>query len=177
MKFILIAAISILSTLASGLALPDLTPRATVIRPEIAAVIKEDFPRTPYPGIIAEVSRRNGAHEVRTLLGFAVPACTGFCKFSFTDAITATGSRTVQLFTTIGYPTKESTWESRPPTNFHIGTFLVNIPGPADVLEDFGLRFPCPATATKYGYEVKPVNDNISVTWDITKGGFIITCD
>jgi len=70
-----------------------------------------------------------------------------------------------------------STWESKPSTNFHNGTFLVNIPGPAVVLADYGLTFPCPATSSKYGYEVQPVNDYDSVTWDITNGGFIITCD
>ena len=71
----------------------------------------------------------------------------------------------------------DSTWESKPSTNVHKGTFLVNIPGPAVVVEDFGLTFDCPATATKYGYEVQPVNDYDSVTWDITRGGLIITCD
>jgi len=178
MKFALVAVVSILLTLVSGLALPDLTPRATVIRPEIGIMIREDYPRFPFPKIrIAEVSRRNGAHNVKNLLGFAVPPCRGSCKISFTDAITATGSRTLQLFTTIGYPAEGNTWESKPSTDNHIGTFLVNIPGPATVLEDHSLTFPCPATATKLGYEMQPVNDDDYVTWDITSGGFIMTCD
>ena len=139
-------------------------------------MIKEDAPTKSFPTTIPEVSRKNGAHNVKTLLGFAVPACSGECKISFTDALTATDSRTLQLFTTIGYPTEKSTWESKPSTNVHIGTFLVNIPGPATVVEDHSLTFPCPAATTRFGYEVQPVNDNDSVTWDITKGGFIITC-
>ena len=176
MKFTLIAIISIISTLASGLALPDLTPRSLVIHPEIGVVIKEDFPKTSFPTTTAEASRSNGKHNVKTLLGFAVAPCTGQCTISFTDALTATGSRRLQLFTTIGYLAKDNTWESKPSTNKHIGTFLVLIPGPAVVLEDFGLTFDCPKTTTNLGYEVQPVWDDDSVTWDITTGGFIITC-
>jgi len=178
MKSILIAAVSILSTLASGLALPDLTPRATVIRPEIAILLKGDFPDKNFPTIIAEVSRTNGAHTVETLLGFNLPPCTGSCAISFSDAISATGSRTMQLFRIIGYPGPGDTPNHRPPVNIHLGTFLVppTITGPATVVEDFGLMFPCPATATKYGLYVAPVWDNVNVTWDITNGGFIITC-
>jgi len=36
--------------------------------------------------------------------------------------------------------------------------------------------FPCPATTTNYGFAVVPVGDDDRVTWDITNGGFIITC-
>ncbi|PUU81113.1 hypothetical protein B9Z19DRAFT_1062911 [Tuber borchii] len=176
MKLTLIAAVSVLSTLVSGLALPDLTPRSLVIHPEIGAVIKEDFPKTSFPATPANVSRSNGQHNVKTLLGFDVPPCTGKCTISFTDALTATDSRRLQLFTTIGYPAKENTWESKPSTNNHIGTFLVSISGPAVVVEDFGLTFECPKTTAKYGYEVQPVWDDDHVTWDITTGGFIITC-
>lgn len=50
------------------------------------------------------------------------------------------------------------------------------VPGPATVVEDFGLTFSCPATTTKLGFEVSPVGDNDYVIWNITKGGFIITC-
>jgi len=176
MKFTLIAAISILATLTSGLALPDLTPRSLVIHPEIGAVIKEDSPTTSFPATPANVSRSNGQHNVKTLLGFAVPPCTGQCTISFTDALTATDSRRLQLFTTIGYPTDKSTWDSKPSTDVHKGTFLVSIPGPAVVVEDFGLTFDCPKTPAKYGYEVQPVWDYDRVTWDIKTGGFIITC-
>ena len=176
MKFTLIAIISILSTLASGLALPDLTTRATVIRPEIGVVIKEDDPKSSFSATPAEVSRKNGAHNVKTLLGFVVPPCTGQCTISFASALTATGSGRLQLFTTIGYPTEKSTWESKPSTNEHVGTFLVSIPGPAVVVENFGLTFDCPKTTTKFGYEVQPVWDDDYVTWDIKTGGFIINC-
>ena len=177
MKFTLIAIISILSTLASGLALPDLTLRSLIIHPEICVVIKEDSSKTslPKPDIV-EVSRRNGAHNVKTLLGFVVPPCTGQCTISFASALTATGSRRLQLFTIIGYPAEGNTWESKPPTNNHIGTFLVPIPDPVVVVEDFGLKFNCPATTTKFGYEVQPVWDDDYVTWDCKTGGFIITC-
>ncbi|PUU81111.1 hypothetical protein B9Z19DRAFT_889861, partial [Tuber borchii] len=159
------AAISILATLASVLALADLTPRSLVIRPEICVKIKEDFPRTSFPEPPCEVSRSNGQRTVKALLRFDVPPCTGKCTISFTDALTATGSRRLQLFTTIGYPAEGNTWESSPSTNNHIGTFLVSIPGPAVVVEDFGLTFDCPKTTTKYGYEVQPVWDDVSVTW------------
>jgi len=178
MKLTLVAVVSILFTLASGLALPNLTPRATVIRPEIGIMIREDYPRFPFPpGNMVVVSRMNGAHNVKTLLGFVVPPCTGKCTISFTDALTILDSRTLQLFTTIGYPAEGNTWESKPSTNNHIATFLVNIPGPATVLEDHSLTFPCPATTTRLGYEVQPVNDNDYVSWAIDRGGFIITCD
>ena len=178
MKFILIAAVSILSTLASGLALSDLTPRATVIRPAIAILLKQDFPDQNFPTTIAEVSRTNGEHTVLTLLGFIPPPCTGWCTISFSDAITATGTRMLQLFTMIGYPGPEDTYNHKPPVNVYLGRFLVppTVAGPATVVEDFGLSFPCPATTTQYGLYVAPVGDNVNVTWDITKGGFILTC-
>jgi len=177
MKLTLIAAVSVLSTLASGLALPDLTPRAITVRPSIAIVIKEDSPTTAFPPASAvEVSRTNGGHTVKTLLGFPVPGCTGTCTFSFNGSNPPSGSRTLQLYTSGGFPTNGNTWNSHPFTNKHIGTFLVPASGvgPATVLEDFGLTFTCPTTTT--GYEVQPVNDNDSVTWDITTGGFILTC-
>ena len=165
MKFALISTIPILSTIASGLALPDLSRRGAVIRPSIAILVKDDFPAAPLPPTkIAEVSRTNGAHTVRTFLGFIVPACSGKCIISFSDAIATSGSRRLQLFTTSG--------------SINIGTFQVppTGAGPAIVVNDFGLTFPCPVTATKLGYEVRPVWDSDYVTWDITKGGFIITC-
>ena len=177
MKLTLIAAVSVLSTLASGLALPDLTRRGTVIRPAIGVVIKEDFPTTSYPATPAEVSRRDQKHEVRTLLGFSVPACTGTCTFSFpTAATTATGSAQLQLFTTIGYPAPGNTWNVKPSTNIELGSFKVSTTGAGTVVDNFGLTFACPLTTTNYGYEVHPVNDNDSVTWDLATGGFIITC-
>ena len=177
MKFTLIAAISILSTLASGLALPDLTPRSLVIHPEIGVVIKEDYPTTSFPAAPAEVGRSNGQHNVKTLLCFVVPPCVGKCTISFTDALAAGGSRRLQLFTLGGCPTSgKTTWESKPYTDIHKGTFQVSIPGPAAVVEDFGLAFDCPVATTKYGFELQPVWDNDFVTWDISKGGLIITC-
>ena len=178
MKLTLIAAVSVLSTLASGLALPDLTPRSTVIRPSIAVVIKEDFPTTSFPTTTPEVSRKNGVHNVKTLLGFSIPACTGTCTFSFSNGLTATGSRTLQLFTSGRYPASGDTWNSHPFTNNQLGTFLVPLggSGQATVVQDFGLTFPCPTADVKNGYEVQPVNDDDSVTWDIATGGFILTC-
>ena len=176
MKFTLIAVISILSTLASGLALPDPTLRSLVIHPEICVVIKEDFPRTPFLPPPAEVSRGNGKDTVTTLLGFVVPPCSGQCTISFTDALTATGNRRLQLYTVSGYPTDGNTWKSKPHIDVYKGTFLVSIPGPAVVVENFGLTFNCPVTTTKYWYEVQPVWDDDYVTWDCKTGGFIITC-
>ena len=178
MKLTLVAAVSVLSTLASGLALPDLTPRSTVIRPAIGVVIKQDFPTSSFPATPAEVSRLNQNHEVRTLLGYSVPACTGTCTFSFpTAANTATGSGQLQLFSTIQYPTSASTWNTRPSTNNQLGTFQASTTGAATVLQTFpGLTFACPSTTANLGFEVHPVNDNDSVTWDIATGGFVITC-
>jgi len=70
------------------------------------------------------------------------------------------------------------TWNTKPPLDAHVGTFLVPArgTGPAVVLEDLRLTFQCPWTTTKYGFELKPVNDYDSVTWDITKGGLVINC-
>jgi len=176
MKLTLIAAVSILSTLASGLALPDLTPRATTVRPAIGIVIKEDAPNTPFPPTNSvEVSRSGGKHTVKTLLGFPVPGCTGTCTFSFIGSNPPSGSRTLQLFTSGRSPVNGDTWNSHAFTNNHIGTFLVPANGgPATVVENHGLTFDCPATTT--GYEVQPVGDDDSVTWDITTQGFILTC-
>jgi len=179
MKFTLIAAISIFSTLASGLAILDLTRRGRVIRPATAIVVKEDLPNTPLPPTkIVGVSRVDGAHTVRTRLGFVVPACTGKCTISFSDAMSATGSRRLQLFATSRPLTAWDTWNTGIYRDLHKGTFLVSSTGagPATVVEDFGLTFPCPSTTTNRGFEVKAVGNNDYVIWDITKGGFIITC-
>lgn len=178
MKLTLIATISILSTIASGLALPELNRRKMVIRPGIAILIKEGVV-TPIPPVsIAEASSSSGVHRVQTLLGFVVPPCIGKCTFSFSDALTAGGSRKLRLFTISRYPVFGDTWDWRPYTDINKGTVQVSATGvgPAAVVEDFGLTFPCPATAAKRGYQVSQVGDDDYVSWDITKGGFIITC-
>ncbi|RPA90604.1 hypothetical protein L873DRAFT_1820811 [Choiromyces venosus 120613-1] len=178
MKFTVIAAISILSTLASGLALPNLTPRDAPIYPNITIAIKEDFPTQSFLGV-AEVSRTNGANNVKTLLGFSLdPFPAGKkCTISFSDAFMATGSRRMQFFTTIGYPADGDTWYNKPSTNNQLGTFLTSDSGagPATVVEDFGLTFDCPTVPTSYGYEVQPVWDNDNVTWAARTSGFFIT--
>ena len=171
MKFTLIAAVSVLSTLVSGLALPNLAPRSTVIRPS-AFVIKEDFPGTSFPTTTAEVGRTNGQHNIKTLLAFTISPCSGSCTVSFAGASTATGSQRMQFFT-LGYPPSDgNTWTSKPYTDIHKGTFQST----GTVVEDFGLTFSCPSVTTTYGFEVQPVWDNDYVTWDTTTAGFVITC-
>jgi len=179
MKFTLVTVAPILSALASGLALPDLTPRGAPIRPAIAIVIKEDFPNTPFPPTnSAEVSGNNGVHNVRTLIKIIVPACNGMCTINFSDASTATGSRRLQLFTINGYPANGNTWNSKPFTDIHKGTFITSNTGggPATVLEGFGLTFPCPISTTTYQFELQPDWDDDSITWDTAVGGLVITC-
>ncbi|KAG0126278.1 hypothetical protein HOY82DRAFT_120190 [Tuber indicum] len=177
MKYTLIAIISALSTLASGLAVADQTTLLGAIYfPDITVVIKEDDPNTSFPTNNARVSRSNGQHTVKTLLGFYLP---GFapgkeCKIRFIEPYTSSGSRKMQLFTTIGYPTTKSTWNSKPSTNIHIGTFEASVPGPPKVIEDFDLTFDCPTTPTQFGFEVQPVGDNDFVAWNTRTGGFVI---
>ena len=67
-------AVSIFSTLASGFALPDPSCRGTAIMPSAGVVAEEDFMR---PTNTVEVSSKNGAHNVKTLLRSVVPVCTG----------------------------------------------------------------------------------------------------
>lgn len=179
MKLTLVAAVSVLSTLASGLALPDLTPRSTVIHPAIAILIKQDSPDTAFPATnTAETSRSSQLHEVRTLLGYVVPPCTGTCTFSFPSAATtATGSAQVQLFSTTRYPKVGDTYNSKPSTNNQLGTFQTSTTGAATIIQGFpGLTFACPSVTSYLGFETHPVNDNDSVTWDVPTGGFILTC-
>jgi len=179
MKFALITA---LSTLASGMVIldTDINFVGKTYRPAIAIIIQEAYPDTAYPqSRWARVSRTNGSQNVKTLLGFNLPAITSgkSCTISFSDASSVSGSRTMQLFTTGGYPAYGDTWNKKPYTDVHKGTFQASSSGsgPATVLDNLGLTFPCPTTATSYGFEVQPVNDNDSVTWDITSGGFVIT--
>lgn len=185
MKFALITAITALSTLASGMVIldPDMMDdsdiMANVYRPSIAIVIREAYPDTAYPpSNTARVSRSNGSRNVKTLLGFKLPAFPGkpkSCTISFSRVNGATGSRQLQVFTTGGYPAYGDTWNKKPYTDIHKGTFQVSTSGPGQVLGDYGLTFPCPKKATSYGYEVQPVNDDDYVSWDITTRGFIIT--
>ncbi|RPA90606.1 hypothetical protein L873DRAFT_1820814 [Choiromyces venosus 120613-1] len=148
------------------------------MHPEI--VIKEDSPTTAFPTTTPpEVSRSNGAHNVKTLLGFNLPAfpTDTKCTISFSDASTTSGSGRMQLFTTIGYPADGNTWDNKPSTDVYKGTFQTSASGagPATVVEDSGLTFNCSTDPTSYGYEVQPVWDDDKVTWDSTTSGFIIT--
>lgn len=189
MKFSLITAVTALSTLASGMVILDLDPAPAPLtlgrtfRPAIAIPIQEEFPDTAYPPTRwGRVSRTNGSKNIKTLLGFSLPALSGkSCTISFSDAaeVDKKGSRKMQLFTTGGYPAQGNTWNKKPFTDQHKGTFLTSEDGTgaATVLENFGLKFPCPEFATSYGFEVQPVGDNDYVLWDITKGGFVITAD
>lgn len=187
MKFSLITAVTVLSALASGMVildldlnLVDLTAVAKIFRPAITIVIQEAYPDTAYPPTHwARVSRTNGSKNVKTLLGFNLPAFPSgkTCTLSFSDASNVSGSRQMQLFTIGGYPAYGNTWNMKPYTDQHKGTFQTSSDGkgPATVLANYGLTFPCPTFSTSYGFEVQPVNDNDSITWDITKAGFIIT--
>ena len=105
MKFALIAAASILSTLASSFALPGLFPRETIIRPSIAIAVRAGWPNTPYPSTnLAEASTGGRDGTTETLLGFVVPPCIGRCTISFSDADEATGSRALNLLPMSRYP-------------------------------------------------------------------------
>jgi len=86
MKFIHIAVVSILSTLDTGFTLPDLTRRATILRPQWISVVNEDFPDTLILTNISEVSYTNGAHAVETYFGLVLPPCTGLCTITFSGA-------------------------------------------------------------------------------------------
>lgn len=179
MKLTLIASLSVLSTLVSGLALPELVRRGSPIYPSVCVSIKEKFPGTSFPGPTVEVSRQNGSNNVKALLGFEVPACTGSCTVSFSDAApTPSGSRRMQFFTSGRYPKSGDTWDMKPYTDIHKGTFTTTASGsgPATVIEDFGLTFKCPSVSTQYGFEVQPVWDNDFVSWNCNTGGYIITC-
>jgi len=187
MKFSLITAVTALSTLASGMVILDLDPApfalARTFRPSIAIVIEEQFPDTAYtPTHWGRTSRTNGSKNVKALLGFNLPAFPDgkSCTIGFSDGNKASGSRQMQLFTTGGYPAYGDTWNKKPYTDQHKGTFEVlkeDGKGPAKVLANYGLTFPCPTVATSYGFEVQPVNDNDYVVWDITAGGFVITAN
>lgn len=66
----------------------------------------------------------------------------------------------VQLFSVGGPVLASNTYWSRPYRNIHIGTFNAN-GGTAEAAWDEVSPpiWPCPATATTYGYEVVPQND------------------
>ena len=178
MKFILIAAVSILSALATGLTLPDLTRRATILRPQWISVVKEDFPDTLILTNISEVSRTNGAHAVETYFGLVLPPCTGVCTINFSGAFAATGSRRIQLLTTLRLPVPVDTWNTKPLLDNYLGTFLVppTGTGQATLVEGPGLPITCRANDTRYGFAAVPVWDNDYVIWDLTWEGFFITC-
>jgi len=180
MKFILIVAVSILSTIASGLTLQDLTRRERVYHPGIAITVQEDFPNIPFgPTRTPRVSIRNGAHRIESLLGFTIPACRARqkCTISFINPLAASGSRTLQLFS-CRYPSYGDTWNTKPHPGAHLGNILVPpiVTGPATVGGEVGLTFPCPMTTTEFGFCLAPVGSDDLVIWDIITGGLIITC-
>lgn len=175
MKFTLIAAISALSTLAAGLVLPDQTPlTGGKIFPSYGITIREDYKDIAFPP--AEVFRSNGMHNIKTLLCFKLPS-NKKCTIRFSDADFTSGSRRMQLYTTGRCPDPGDSWDHKPFTDQHKGTFVTTPggSGPASVVEDFGLTFT--TSATKYGFEVQPAYDNVYITWDITRGGYYFTCD
>jgi len=175
MKFAFIATISILSTLASGMTVLDISRRGPVIRPSFGKMVWEGGPFTEPMNAIGVY---RGAKTAVVLLGFILPACTGHCTISFSDAIFAAGSRKLQLFTTGRYPSRWDDWDHRPYRDVHKGTFLVPVTGlgPAIVEEDFGLTFQCSSNITNRGFEMVPVGGTDYVPWDITRGGLSITC-
>lgn len=176
MKFTFIAAVAILSTLASGSAPQDLTSGETIIRPEIAIQIKEEFPDTPCPPTnITEISRLS-VYGVQTLLGFVVPSCTGHCTIRLSD-VGSNGGYRAHLLSLSRHPIVGDTWNHRPWADIYQGTFKIADSGSATVVEDRGLTFACPETTTKFGFEMQPWWDEYHITWDIRTGGPFITCD
>jgi hypothetical protein len=174
-----ITAFSLLTTLVSGIAVPEVVPRdAQTYRPTLAVNLKQDFPNTAFgrttTGI---VSRENGQHEISTLLSFSLPALSGKnCALTFSDPATLTGSQRMQVFDVGGTITEGDVYSWRPYRNNYRCAMAVKPAGQgvATVVDNVSCSFPCPDSATTLGFETVPVGDNVVITWDTRTAGLVI---
>ena len=175
-----IIALSLLSALASGLAVPEVAPRqAQIYHPTLAINIKQEFPNTPFCATTTGVvSRSNGPKDIQTLLSFSLPALPGkTCTLTFSDPASLSGSQRMQIFD-VGGPIAEAdtTFLTRPYRNNYRCAMAVKPAGQgaATVQDDVSCTFKCPDSATTLIFETVPAGDNVEITWDIATAGLVI---
>jgi hypothetical protein len=174
-----IAAFSLLTTLVSGLAMPEVVPRETkTYRPTLAVNLKQDAPGTAFGATTTGiVYRTNGQNEIQTLLSFSLPALPGkTCTLTFSDPTTVSWSQRMQIFDVGGTITAENTFLSRPYRNNFRCALAVKPAGQgaATELDYVSCKFPCPESAATLGFETVPMSDNDWITWDTTTSGLVI---
>ena len=174
-----IVAFSLLSALVSGLATPEVAPRAAQIyRPTLAVNIKQEAPNTAFgqtaTGI---VFRSNGPKDIQTLLSFSLPALPGkTCTIAFSDPTRLSGTQRMQIFDVGGPVTVVNTFLTRPFRNNYRCVLAVKPAGQglATVQDDVSCTFKCPESATVLGFETVPAGDNVEITWDVATAGLVI---
>lgn len=169
---------SLLATIVSGIAVPEVAPRQSqTFRPTLAVNIKQDSPNTAFGATTTGVvSRTGGQHDIQTLLSYTLNSSVSGkkCSLSFSGPATVSGSKTVQIFDVGGPITTSNTFLSRPYRNNFRCTMTINPTGPATISTDISCgSFDCPTGVV--GFEVVPENDTVGVTWDTTSAGLIIT--
>lgn len=177
--------VQIFAFLTTVVAIVSAAPTANVKRsetykPDAMVQIKEQMPETPQ-GLTDEgrVERVNGWNNVQTLLSIPIPSgASGSCSLSFTNPITVTGSKEMQLFT-VGdnKPIDASTtYYSRPYRDQHIAT--IHLRSGSAEFETFGTwngnSIPCPA-GKRLNLELVPVGDHDEVTWKLPDGLTIVS--
>lgn len=174
-----IVAFSFLTSLVSGLALPEVAPRGTqVFQPTLAINIKEASPNTAFgKTTTGTVFRDNGPHEVQTLLSYDLPALPGMtCSLTFSNPATLSGSQRMQIFDVGGPITEANTFLTRPYRNNYRCAMTVKAAGQgaASIDDNISCTFPCPSSATTLGFEAVPRWDSVEITWDTTTSGLVI---
>ncbi|KAL0637933.1 hypothetical protein Q9L58_003011 [Maublancomyces gigas] len=171
------SALCIFSGFVSSLAVPApdadasaIEARAvTTIQPSLIITIEEANPDTAFgPTSVAVVSKINGSSSIQSLIQYNFPAgYSGLsCRFDFSNPITASGTKKVQLFTVGGRQiTPTDTFNNRPFRNEFLGTFNAVTGPPSTVWDGSAPTWPCPATAVTLGFEAVPEGDNDHVHW------------
>lgn len=104
----------------------------------------------------------NGGNNIESLIQYNFPAgYSGMnCRFAFSNPITATGTKKVQLFTVGGRQIAPTdTFNNRPFRNEFLGTFNAMTGTSPAVWDGNTPTWQCSATAVVLGYEAVPEGD------------------
>ena len=171
-----IIAFSLLSTLVSGLAVPEVIARqAETLQPSLAVNVDQSSPdKASGPVTTGRVSRTNGQKDVQMLLSFELEARPGkTCAFAFSGPTKLEGSKRMKISGVDGTIAKDNTFDSRPTKGDSLCVMTVAEQGPA-TQDGAKCTFPCPDSKTVMGVMVEAADDNVEITWNIGNGGLTI---
>ena len=165
-----IVAFSLLSTLVSGLALPEVVPRgAETFPPSLAVNVKQDSPNAA----IGSASTGEVSKNVQTLVSFSVPARPNtMCTFAFSNPVGLTETQRMKIYKVDADKiTDKVTFGTKPEPQGSYCTVAVPPSGPATLEGGDLCKINCPDEAAVWGFELVPASDNDKITWELNTSG------